>query len=124
QSREAGCNDFLSKPIQAQDLLETIRYHLGLSWIHQKTDELSTQPPEAEGDLFQTSPGTAIVPPPLEQLNILYDLARKGLIDDLIQQVSKLKQMDKKYMPFVQKIQNLAQEFKIKQIRNFIKKYL
>ncbi|NET56072.1 MAG: response regulator [Symploca sp. SIO2E6] len=124
QSRKVGCNDFLPKPIQAQDLLETIRYHLGLSWLYDKIAELSTQPPEAEGNLSKNNPGKAIIPPPLDELHILYDLARKGLIDSLIKQGDKLKKMDKQYVPFAQEVQNLAQGFKIKQIRNFIKKYL
>ncbi|NER96531.1 MAG: response regulator [Symploca sp. SIO1B1] len=124
QSREAGCNDFLPKPIETRDLLETIRYHLGLSWIYEKTDELSTQPLGTQSDLSQTNPVTVIIPPPPDELNILYDLARKGLIDGLIEQVNKLTKMDNKYMPFADKILNLAKEFNIKQIRNFIKKYL
>ncbi len=124
QSREAGCNDFLPKPIEADDLLETIGYYLGLSWIYQKTDEVSTQSAEAKVNSSKKIDKALIVPPPVEELNLLYDVARKGLIDNLSEEVERLKAIDEQYLPFAQKIQNLAQGFEIKKIRRFLKNYL
>ncbi|NEP11442.1 MAG: response regulator [Symploca sp. SIO2C1] len=124
QSREAGCNDFLPKPIEADDLLETIGYYLGLSWIYQKTDEVSTQSAEAEVNSSKKIDQGVIVPPPVEELKLLYDVARKGLIDNLSEEAERLKAIDEQYLPFAQKIQNWAQGFEIKKIRRFLKKYL
>ncbi|NES24620.1 MAG: response regulator, partial [Symploca sp. SIO3E6] len=124
QSREAGCNDFLSKPIETKDLLEIIRYHLGLSWIYQKTDESLTQLAITAGNSSKTTQQTAIIPPPVSELKVLYDFARKGLLDSLNEQAERLKATDEQYLPFAQQLQNLAQGFKMKQIRQFIKQYL
>ncbi|NER96530.1 MAG: response regulator [Symploca sp. SIO1B1] len=124
QSREAGCNDFLPKPIETKDLLEIIRYHLGLSWIYQNTDESLTQLPEAVGNSSKAISQTAIIPPPAAELNVLYDLARKGLLDSLSEQADLLLSIDQQYLPFAQQLQNLAKGFKMKQIRQFLKQYL
>jgi len=124
QSREAGCNDFLPKPIQAKDLLETIGYYLELSWVYQKTDELPNQLPEAKANSSQAMQNAAIIPPPRAELDVLYDLARKGLIDSLSEQAEKLKARDEQYLPFAQELENLAHGFKIKKIRKLLKKYL
>jgi len=123
QSQEVGCHDFLAKPIQAQELLEKIGYHLELSWVYQKTDELPNQPPQAETHSSAIDK-EVIIPPPRAELHILYDLARKGWIDSLSEQAERLKARDKQYLPFAQELKNLAQEFQIKKIREFIKKYL
>ena len=64
---------------------------------------------------------TKIITPPLKELNIMYDLARKGMIDDLIKQVENLEQLEEKYAVFTKQIKNLAQEFAIKKIRIFLK---
>jgi CheY-like chemotaxis protein len=35
QSQEAGCNDFLPKPVQASELLEILQRHLNLVWVEE-----------------------------------------------------------------------------------------
>jgi hypothetical protein len=57
-------------------------------------------------------------------LKTLYDLARKGLIDEIIVYTENMEQSEERYRPFVKKIRSFAQDFQIKQIRTFIKQYL
>jgi PAS domain S-box-containing protein len=40
---EADCNGFISKPVQAEELLEQLRQHLGLKWVYQHTSRVSTE---------------------------------------------------------------------------------
>jgi len=124
QSRAFGCNDFLPKPVQVEELLIKIQNYLGLTWVYHNSDELSNQPPEPVSDSVQSIQVNAIIPPPKEELNFLYDLARKGLIDSLLEQGEQLKALDNKYLPFVQEIEDLAKDFKIKKIRGFIQQYI
>jgi PAS domain S-box-containing protein len=63
-------------------------------------------------------------PPSLEILKTLYDLAKKGLLDDLQQKVTHLQKSDPTYLPFCQEILVLSKEFKIKQIRELLKQYV
>jgi PAS domain S-box-containing protein len=56
QSREAGCDDFIPKPVQAQQLLEKLRVHLGLEWVYEDWGltriadaELRVADPDPEG---------------------------------------------------------------------------
>jgi len=121
QSQQAGCNDFLPKPIQVDDLLIKIQYHLDLAWVYKKTDKLLNHLPESLSHYAKNIQTNEIITPPLEELNILYDLARKGMLDKLIEQVERLERIEKKYVNFAKKIKSLAQEFKIKKIRNFLK---
>ena len=119
-----GCKAFLTKPIKATDVLEKIQNSLGLSWVYENSLELSSTVTEPKGNLLNDLPTKKIIPPLAEKLNILYDLARKGLIDSLSEEADKLTEMDDKYLPFAEEIKNLVQEFKIKQIRKFIKQYM
>ncbi|NEP60555.1 MAG: response regulator [Symploca sp. SIO2G7] len=124
QSREVGCHDFLPKPIQVEDLFIKIQDYLELSWVYNSSKELANQPLEAEADSGQGIEVNAIIPPPREELTVLYDLARKGLIDSLIEQAEKLKALDEQYLTFAQEIQDLAQGFQLKTIRKILKQYL
>ncbi|NES21750.1 MAG: response regulator [Symploca sp. SIO3E6] len=124
QSRKVGCHDFLPKPIQVEDLFAKIQDYLELSWVYNSSKELANQPLEFMVDSGQSIEGHAIIPPPREELTVLYDLARKGLIDSLIEQAAKLKALDEQYLTFAQEIQDLAQGFQLKTIRKILKQYL
>ena len=123
QSKELGCDDFLPKPIQVEALFSKIQDYLGLRWVYNQSRELS-QSQEAVADSDPGIQVRKIIPPPREELTILYDLARKGLIDSLIEQGEKLKALDERYLAFVQEIQKLAQSFQVKTIRKMLKDYL
>ncbi len=124
QSKEVGCNDFLAKPIQAEDLLLKIRDNLELTWVYKDDNKMPNQPTLALTNSSQGIQSTTIITPSIEELNTLYDLAKKGLIDSLIEQAEKLKDLDLKYLSFAQKIQQLAQNFEIKAIRNLLQEYI
>ncbi|NEP55562.1 MAG: GAF domain-containing protein [Symploca sp. SIO2G7] len=124
RSQEAGCDDFLPKPISKRDLLAKIQNYLELSWVYQRNEQLSGYKSESVTDSLTDIQSQKLVPPPVEELNMMYDLARKGLIDSLIEQTERLKKMDRQYLPFAEKIQTLAQKFKIKEIRQFIQQFL
>ncbi len=62
--------------------------------------------------------------PPPDIAEILYDLAMRGDVEGISEQTLRLQEMDSKYTPFVNEVQRMAGEFKTRQIRKFIKKWL
>nr|MBA3924366.1 response regulator [Nostocaceae cyanobacterium] len=112
QSLDAGAKAFLAKPVQAENLLEILRVYLGLEWIYEQKD----QPPEIAP--------IKVFPPTSEDLALLYDLARKGLVNDVLKQLDKLDQLDAKFLPFTQQIRKLAQGFQVKKIREILRDFL
>ncbi|NEO15561.1 MULTISPECIES: response regulator [unclassified Moorena] len=120
-SIEAGADDFLPKPVESKKLLEKLRKYLKLEWLYEgeedKDKNLSTKAPSP----LKTE--NSIVPPSKESLDQLYDLAKTGLISEILKQVEILEKSDDKLIPFSQHLRQLAEEFNLKKIRKFIQQY-
>ncbi|MGB3693471.1 MAG: hypothetical protein WBG70_15255 [Spirulinaceae cyanobacterium] len=63
----------------------------------------------------------SLVFPPPEKISQLYDLAKGGLISDILEEAEKIATSDAKYTLFVAKLTQLGQGFKIKQLQEFLK---
>lgn len=149
----AGCDGFISKPVQAQKLFVQLRQHLGLEWVYEQNDvnaiatsrravkriedennpsrlhtELHTATnythPTQTPFLKDLTSETAIVPPPPEELAALYELAMMGDIRGIQQQSTRLEQLDQQFVPFAKQLRQLAKGFQEKQILEFVRKYL
>jgi PAS domain S-box-containing protein len=135
QSREAGCDDFIPKPVQAKHLLERLGVHLGLEWVYgdwgleQATVGGAGQQLEGvKSSEHALNPKSKIqnpklIAPPPENIAILLDLAMRGNIRGINEQAARLEQLDDQFVPFASKLRQLAQDFQIKQIREFLKPY-
>ena len=108
KSREAGCNAFLPKPINTARLLDVLATHLKLKWIYPE--------PEAAAE-------TTLVPPPAEELATLRTLARSGRVLDLEKHAARLVEMDNAYLPFAEKLQQLARGIEFDQIVSLIEQF-
>ncbi len=94
KSLDAGCSDFLPKPVQSDQLLAKIAHYLG----HQAT----AIDPVAE------TPTGPLIYPPLADLTALRDLAQRGQIVELRQYLDRLASA---YGPFVEVMRPLATNF-------------
>ena len=119
QSFQAGCNDFISKPVGYEILLERLRVHLKLEWIYEEKEEVKKIKDENKHSL-----ATAIVPPPSDEVNALLDLAMRGNIKAILERVALIEELDEKFVPFVTEVRKLAKGFHVKQIRELLKTYL
>jgi response regulator RpfG family c-di-GMP phosphodiesterase len=152
KSLAAGCDDFISKPVQAQKLLEQLSQHLELEPL----DEASSQAlPESFVDLKGIAPtrarlvpqnslgqdflaqsptactvpqsldgeGNVLVAPPTDEINALYELAMMGDIRGILEQAKRIEQLDQQFMPFAQQLRQLAKGFQEKQILEFVRRY-
>ncbi len=118
QALEAGCNDFLPKPIQASQLLEQLQEHLQLTWIYQTETEYSIAEKSAA---YLTS---EMVFPPREKLVKLYEAAVKCDVNLVEVEAKQLKQLDSKYTAITDKILALAEEFDLEAITELVKPYI
>ena len=75
QSRTAGCDDFLPKPVRFADLLDRLAGHLGLEWV--TTLETESEGPRGESAVGEDE-GDAVVALPEAEVRELLDLARRG----------------------------------------------
>jgi signal transduction histidine kinase/DNA-binding NarL/FixJ family response regulator len=116
KSLEAGSNAFLPKPVQAEILLEMLGKYLKLEWIYEKNNRAVNQP--------NIQPVEVIILPESEQLQHLYQAAKKGDIYEIVNQANQLKELDSKLIPFAQKLIQFADDFQLKPLREFIKGYL
>jgi signal transduction histidine kinase/FixJ family two-component response regulator len=116
----AGANEFLPKPMQVDTLLSTLQKYLKLEWLYEESKTIKVEP---SADRVEKS-SSEILPPPIDKLNLLLDLSRKGLINNLLQEVELIENVDPQFIPFADRIRQLAKGFKIKQIRLFIEQFI
>lgn len=126
QSANAGCDDFIPKPVRSEMLLEKIEKHLKVEWIY---DSSPAAKPEKAGSKAKpaSSPRGKAAPtasPPIEKLNRLYELAQMGDIGGLQQQLQEIEVSGKKFHPFTAEVREMLKSYRMKQIREFVKGYM
>ncbi|QTA91632.1 ATP-binding protein [Desulfonema magnum] len=117
KSRIAGCDEFLSKPVNTDRLLEVIGTLLNLEWVYEEpdTEEPSAEKPGAEGPL---------IAPPKHVLEALYEMVMMGSMRRIRNKAAELENLDAKYVPFARKLQTLVRGFKDEELLALIKQHL
>ncbi len=113
QSLEAGCNAFISKPVETETLLDCLHQQLQLTWTYE-----NPQPSDISELLVTTnSPSPEVYfEPSLEQAKTLHHLAMIGDIYGIFDYVKQLEEMDERLAPFAQKVYKLAKHFKLEEL--------
>jgi predicted ATPase/signal transduction histidine kinase/DNA-binding NarL/FixJ family response regulator/tRNA A-37 threonylcarbamoyl transferase component Bud32 len=122
KSKEAGCNDFLPKPIRTTELLEKLRLHLGLEWVYEEGESQVGKGNREENYQHKSqSPQHSLVAPSAEEIAALFDLAMKGDLKGIVKLAIHLEELDIQYAPFSRELRQLAKGFQVKKIREFLK---
>ncbi len=108
KSLQVGSNDFITKPVNIEELLECLRVQLNLTWRYRENDMATTDEQVASNPIKALN---------AEQSDHLIHLTRRGDIDAIIEYMEQLEQMDDQLVPYAQKIKQLADQLAIKQIR-------
>ncbi len=121
QSRSiaAGCNDFITKPMQIDELLEKLQRHLHLEWV--TTVSLS----QSDAELLTNNPvlpslQSKIVCPPQDDLERLLVMANKGSVFEMIDELSKIQSMNPQYYGFCQQLVEWSENFEVSKIQVFL----
>ena len=112
----AGCDAFLTKPVEMKKLVALLAAQLNLTWLYREPADRINQPIEPSDD--HLSP-----PPPAEMADLL-DLAMQGALPRLKQRALQIEQLGKQYQPFVRRLCQLVDEFDEDQVQALIERYL
>ncbi|TAG91195.1 MAG: response regulator [Oscillatoriales cyanobacterium] len=109
ESLAAGCNAFIPKPIRVEELLDCLQVHLGLEWIYEELENRLTdsQVPHSQSKIEPAE----MIAPPTETIAILFDLAMMGDLGGIQKEAEKLKNIDCRYVPFANQLNQLAKDF-------------
>ncbi|MGL5880255.1 MAG: ATP-binding protein, partial [Xenococcaceae cyanobacterium] len=113
KSQMAGCEAFLSKPVEREKLLALLAQYLHLEWVY---EEKEAEPNIARERKTELTLSEFYEIPPVEEMEILYELAMLGSMRKLRDRATYLENLDEKYAPFSHKLKDLAQGFQEKAI--------
>lgn len=113
QSLEAGCDAFLPKPVDVDQLLETIRALLEMEWIFQLEEE-------TKGKLDSER---IIAPPEAVMQKLLHD-SRIGDLGAMLKDIEHFRNEYPDCEKFFDNLKAMAKNFRIKQMNEYIHKYL
>ncbi|BAY96188.1 Cache sensor hybrid histidine kinase [Tolypothrix tenuis PCC 7101] len=119
QSYDSGCNDFLPKPVESEELLAKIQQHLGINWIYQESNHNIP-----ESVIFSEYSPTEWVFPATDELKTLVNAATIGDITGVEQEAQRLQNLDNKYLPFTTKLLELTQNLDEEAIIKLVKQYI
>jgi signal transduction histidine kinase/CheY-like chemotaxis protein len=111
---DAGCDADLPKPVKISQLLTLLETHLRIDWVYAE----ATRP-----GFESIGPQQELIPPPPEEMAILYDLALQGNLRGIQERATRLEQLNEKYRPFASELQQLARGFEDKALIALIQRY-
>jgi CHASE2 domain-containing sensor protein/DNA-binding response OmpR family regulator len=118
---QAGAKAFLPKPLQVDDLFNTLRSILGVDWLYRRSSSLAAT--GTIGPSNQTPATEWILPSPTE-LQQLYHFAMMGDIPAIEQLINQLRQQNSQLIPFLAELSKLAETFQTGKIRKFLKAFV
>lgn len=110
KSLAAGCDDFLSKPIELEILLECLQIQLQLDWVYR---------PEAGKDPYSDTPASDVVLPS-ENAKLLRKWAECGNITRLLEQLTALEQSDDHYLPLLTELKKFVKSFQFQRVIDYL----
>jgi len=119
QSLQAGCDDFIPKPIEFDRLLTTVQKHLKLEWVYETYRRSQT-----DDDTPKNIASDEWVVPPAAALMAIYEAAKIGDIEQIEREVQRIKISDQRYVPFCDRISELAHNFEDNEIVNLIESHV
>lgn len=123
QSLQAGAKAFLPKPLQVDDLFNTLRSILGVDWLYRRSSSIASTN-SAIPLASQLTPTTEWMLPSATELQQLYHLAMMGDIPAIEQLLSQLQQQNSHLTPFVTELSKLTETFQTGKIRKFLKAFV
>lgn len=125
KSWEAGGDDFLPKPVQADDLLQKLQKHLQLEWVYETaatTSNISTviQQQHLSETTQQPFSLTDVTVPSAEDMEVLYNLSKRGNLKGILREADRLEQLNEQFIPFAEHVRQLARGFQEKKLLEVI----
>lgn len=121
RSLASGCNDFISKPIQAKELLKRLQQHLRLEWVYETEGGYEIR--EATGEKNGSSlPPASLVSLYAPEMAALHESVLIGDIRGILEQAEKLEQLDELWVPFATQLRQFAKTFQVKKIQDLLKR--
>ena len=107
---QIGCDAVLTKPLQMDHLMDLLHTHLGVEWIYENIrvdknigiDEKLTNKP--------------FVLPPAAHLERLRGFAEIFAFTELMEEITHLREQDRRYEPFADHIVKLLKDFQFEAI--------
>lgn len=118
-SQQVGCDDFLTKPVDTDKLLDVLQKYLTLTWQY---DALPNDESINVENALLTQ--TDIMPPPQVELEKLMELARFGNMDHLHEQAQYLQSLSPEFHAFAHIIDQLASNYEDEKIMAFVTQFL
>ena len=115
KSLDAGGNDFLPKPVQADLLLGLLKKYLQLEWVYGETVDAGKKAQQAMMSKMQL--------PAIEILHLLNEQAQAGDLDAVIEIAEQIT-ANPQHAIFAKKILVLAEGFQVKELRALIEEHL
>lgn len=120
ESLDAGGDAFLAQPVDVRKLFRLLETTLQLDWIVREHTAAGVVRVASGGEV----PGEPLVPPPVEEIQVLFDLAMKGEIPRLREHAVRIAQMGAGYEPFAERLCRLVDAFDEDQILALIERYV
>jgi CheY-like chemotaxis protein len=111
----AGCQAFLPKPVNLDELLEVLATHLHLQWHYAE--------PAAGSDTTVSSP-EILLGPSSQQAKELLELIMIGDLQGIIDYAGQLEQLDAQLQPFAKQVCQLTESFQDVKLEQLVKSYV
>lgn len=118
ESFNIGCQGFLSKPIEAEELFAAIAKSLQLEWVYETV--------ASEPEISELAPvsNEEIIPPPQEDLEVLYELTMFGDLDQVKAKVDEIEQIGPQYHVFARRVREYARKLEDEPILDLLTLYI
>lgn len=111
----AGCNGFLSKPVQMPELLGLLENYLNISWIFSESENEGRENGESKEEMSI---------PPARILKVLYDLALQGDMKGIKEQSVMFVKLNSLYAPLSRRLTEMAEKYDEENIIRILEEYL
>lgn len=115
-SEEAGCDAFLTKPVDRQELLAILADQLAIEWEY--------EPDETAAQLAAAIEPPELTPLPLAELEQLHRWAEMGRLPRIRAHMDQIEGLGELYAPFAEAVRVLAAEFRQQELVSLLEQYL